>query len=88
MEDTTGFSNGNTIFIQNAEDGGTYETGTITGTPTSTYIDLTADLTNDYEVGDFITKQGTGEAAFWMRPVATSTTVEELKRLRVNARIL
>lgn len=88
MDDTTGFTNGDTIFVQQAGGSGLSESATITGTPTATYIDLTADLVNDYTLGDFITKEGTGEAPFWMRPVANSTTVEELKRFRANARML
>ena len=89
LEDTSGFTQGDTIFLQQVDNMGIYESATIaTGGVQSTYLDLTASLTNDYAIGDFCTKQGSGEEPFWMRPVATSTTVEELKRLRLNARML
>jgi len=89
LEDTTGFTQGDVIFVQQVANQGIYESAIIaTGGVQSTYLDLTTALTNDYSLGDFVTKQGSGEAAFWMRPVATVSTVEELKRLRVNARML
>lgn len=89
LDDTTGFTQADVIFVQQVANSGIYESATIaTGGVQSTYLDLTAVLTNDYGDGDFCTKQGAGEAAFWMRPVATVSTVEELKRLRVNARML
>ena len=89
LDDTTGFTQADVIFVQQVANQGIYESATIaTGGVQSTYLDLTAVLTNDYSDGDFCTKQGAGEAAFWMRPVATVSTVEELKRLRVNARML
>ncbi len=88
LTSTAGFAAGQTVYIQQA---GTEvsETGEIdTGGVTGTYIQLTAGLANDYTVGDFCTVVGVGNAAFWIRPVATGSTVEELKRLRLNARIL
>jgi hypothetical protein len=89
LDDTSGFTQGDTIFVQQVDNQGIFETATIaTGGVQSEYLDLTASLTNDYGIGDFCTKQGAGEEPFWMRPVATSTTVEELKRLRLNARML
>lgn len=89
LDDTTGFTQGDIVFVQQVANQGIYESRTIaTGGVQSTYLDLTAALTNDYDSGDFCTKQGSGEAAFWMRPVATVSTVEELKRLRANARML
>jgi hypothetical protein len=89
LDDTTGFTQGDTIFVQQVANQGIYESRTIaTGGVQSTYLDLTAALTNDYDIGDFCTKQGSGEEPFWMRPVATVSTVEELKRFRLNARML
>ena len=85
---TAGFTAGDTVHIQQA---GTavFETAVIdTGGVTGTYLQMTAALANDYTVGDFATKVGAGEAAFWLRPVATLVTTEELKRIRLNARIL
>lgn len=89
LADTSPFTQNDVIFVQQTATGGDYESATIAaGGVTSTYIDLTTSLLNDYTDGDFCTVKGSGEAAFWMRPVATTTTVEELKRLRFNARIL
>ena len=88
VDDTTKFANGDTVFLQQAGGSGDSETATITGTPTATYFDVTADLAYDYSAGAFVTKTGSGEESFWMRPVANSTTVEELKRFRLNARML
>jgi len=89
LNDTSDFTQGDVVFVQQVADSGTYESATIaTGGVQSTYIDLTTSLVNDYAAGDFVTVQGSGEEPFWMRPVANTTTVEELKRLRFNARIL
>ena len=89
LDDTGEFTQGDTVFVQQAQNDGAYETAVIdTGGVTSGYIDLTTSLTEDYSEGDFCTVSGSGEDAFWMRPVATTTTVEELKQLRFNARIL
>jgi hypothetical protein len=91
VADTTPFTQGDAIFIQNIDSDGDSETATIASggvDAVNGYLDLTANLTNDYEVGSFVAVNGTGERAFWMRPVANSTTVEELKTLRFNARIL
>jgi hypothetical protein len=87
LTSTANLSPADVLFIQQV--GGTYEEATIdTGGVHSTYVDLTAGLTNDYAIGDFVTKKGVGEAAFWLRPVATMVTTEELKRFRLNARML
>ena len=51
------------------------------------YVDLTAVMTLNYEIGDFVGATETGHRAFWMRTVATPITVEELKRFRLNAKI-
>lgn len=88
LSSTVGFVVGATIYIQQA--GTTVsEVGIIAvGGVTSAYIDLETSLANDYQAGDFCTQQGAGDDSFWLRPVATGVTVEELKRLRLNARIL
>jgi hypothetical protein len=91
VEDTTPFTQNDVLHIQQVQSGGVYETATIAAggvNASGGYLDLTTSLVNDYTIGDFVTVVGTGEAAFWMRPVANSTTVEELKQLRFNARIL
>ena len=88
LSDTSPFTQGDNIFIQ-ATGTDDYESATIdTGGVQAGYLDLTTSLVNDYSDGDFCTKKGSGEAAFWLRPVASSITVEELKRLRFNARML
>lgn len=84
---TVGFSAGNDIFIQSPNSPETAETREVDSVG-SGFLDLTVALTQDYTTGDFVTKIGGGEAAFWMRPVATAVTTEELKRLRINARML
>jgi hypothetical protein len=87
VESTVGLSIGADVFIQSPESPDTAETREIDSIG-SGFIDLTVALTQDYTPGNFVTKIGSGEAAFWMRPVATAVTVEELKRLRINARML
>lgn len=88
LTSTVGFSDGDTVFLQTL-DSGEYESAVIAGSGvTSTYLTLLTSLVYDYSSGDFCTKEGSGEAAFWARPVANITTVEELKRLRFNARML
>lgn len=89
LDDTSDFSDGDTVFVQQTGDSGIYESKVIAASGVeATYIDFTTSMVYDYSVGDFATVEGEGEAAFWMRPVANSTTVEELKRLRFNARLL
>ena len=88
LTSTVGFSDGDTVFLQTL-DSGEYESAVIAGSGvTSTYLTLLTSLVYDYSSGDFCTKEGSGESAFWARPVANITTVEELKRLRFNARML
>jgi len=88
LESTVGFTEGDTVYVQ-ALGTGDYESAVIAGGGvTSTYLTLLTALENDYVAGDFCTKEGSGEDSFWVRPVANITTVEELKRLRINARML
>lgn len=89
LDDTTGFTAGDDLFIQQTGNPDVYEYVTIDTSGVHTgYVDLTTSLTNDYDDGDFCTKTDAGERAFWVRPVAGIATVEELKRLRINARML
>lgn len=89
VADSTPFTEGDVLHVQQVSSGGTSEEVTIaSGGVQADYLDLTSSMVNDYENGDFVTVKGTGERAFWARPVANTTTVEELKRLRFNARIL
>ncbi len=89
LESTAGFTQGDQILLAQAGGSGSSELATIaTGGVQTDYLDLTAALVNDYASGDFVTKTATGQTPFWLRVVATSTTVEELKSLRMNARLL
>lgn len=87
VDDTTGFLATDDVFIQSPQNPDTAETIEIDSIGTG-YIDLVASMTQDYVAGDFVTKVGSGEEPFWLRPVAEITTAEELKRLRLNARML
>jgi hypothetical protein len=70
LEDTDDFTQGDTVFVQQVLNPAIYEHATIaTGGVQSTYLDLTAALTNSYDAGDFATKEGSGEAPFGRRPV-------------------
>jgi hypothetical protein len=80
-----GFVMGQTIYITDVE-GATHEEGEIL-TVAATYVDLTANLANDYVAGSIVVVKGSGEAPFWLRAVAGSGTTEELKRARINARV-
>jgi hypothetical protein len=71
------------IFIQSVTDPTTSETAEIFAI-TTTYIQTSGDLTNAYESGDFVARTGQGEAAFWLRVVASGSTDEELKEFRLN----
>lgn len=88
MESTAGFSAAQDIFIQNPNDPTTAEYRVVDSVVVNQYIDVTVALTQDYPLGSFVAVLGTGEAAFWMRPIATAITAEELKRFRLNARLL
>lgn len=90
LDTTDGFVQGDEIVVEQAVFGSAAsEIATIaTGGVQATYLDLTAALTNDYPVGAFVTKTAFANNPFWMRIVAGSTTVEELKTLRLNARML
>lgn len=84
------FTAGQTLVIQAVGDSG-YEEAVIDTGGVSTsggYLTLTAGLTGDYVSGDFVTVKGVGETSIWLRPVADSGTDEELKTVRLNARLL
>jgi hypothetical protein len=89
LDDTDGFTQGDSVLVQQVGEGGATEYRTIaTGGVQAAYLDFTEAMVNDYVTGDFATKAGDfGARAFWQRPVATSSTVEELKRFRLNARM-
>ncbi len=85
---TTGMAATQDVFIQNPNDPDTAEVREIDSVQAGEYIDVTVALTEDYPVGSLVAVIGSGEEAFWARPVAEVTTTEELKRLRFNARML
>ena len=86
LEDTSDLSAGDPMYVENVA--GTNETAVIdTGGVYSTYVQMTAALTNDYAVGSFATKEGTGQDSFWFRINSNGVTVEQLKRLRWNVRL-
>jgi len=80
---TYGFTGGATIYVQSNDNPENYESGII-DTITSTYIELTTDMINDYEVSSMVIQRESGEAKFWLRVVADPTTQEELKEFRLN----
>jgi len=84
---TVGFAMSQEIFIQTPLDPDTAETMTINSVGTG-YLDLSAAMTQDYSDGAFVTVLDVGDAAFWLRPVTEETTAEEIKRFRLNARLL
>ena len=88
LESTTGFTGGQTVFIQSPASPDTAEYRVIDSVQSGQYIDLTVALTEDYDIGALVTVDGTGEASFWARPVAELTTAEQLKKLRFNIRLL
>ena len=89
LESTAGFTQGDEILLAQAGGSGNSELATIaTGGVQTDYLDLTTSLVNDYTPGDFVTKTESGQTPFWLRAVAGSTTVEELKTIRMNARLL
>jgi hypothetical protein len=87
VNSTTGFSAGQDVFIQSPGNPATAETLEIDSVGTG-FLDLTTSMTQDYVEGDFVARVGSGEDAFWMRPVAEITTSEEVKPFRLNARML
>lgn len=93
VADASGFNPGDEIIIQRsgvALEGETWEVVTIApgGVNVSGgYLTLTTAMTLNYISGDFVGVTAYGHRAFWMRPVATQITVEELKRFRLNAKI-
>ncbi len=82
---SAGFVMAQEVYIVDVTDADIHEYGTIASVA-ATYIDLDANLTNDYPAGAIVTVRGSGEAAFWLRCVASGSTTEELKEARLNAR--
>jgi hypothetical protein len=86
LADTSDLSAGDTVYVESVN--GINETAEIdTGGVFAAYVQLTAALDNDYAVGSFAVKEGTGQDAFWFRINSNGTTVEQLKRLRWNVRL-
>jgi hypothetical protein len=88
LKSTAGFSPAQTVFIQNPLSPETAEYRIIDSVQAGEYIDLTVALNEDYSEGDLCTVEGSGQAAYWTRIVATVVTIEEIKQLRLVARML
>lgn len=82
---SAGFLPAQEVYIVDVTDRTINEYATIASVA-ATYVDLDANLTNDYPAGALVTVRGSGEAAFWLRCVASGSTAEELKEARLNAR--
>jgi hypothetical protein len=81
--DTYGFTGGATVFVQSNAVPDNYELGVI-NLITSTYVELQADMVNDYEPGSMVIQRETGEAKFWLRVVADPAAAEGLREFRLN----
>ncbi len=82
-----GFTAGRICSIQSVNDNSIQEEFTIaTAGVDDTHILADSLLTHDYTAGAMIIAGGTGEAKFWLRIVATATTLEERKQLRLAVR--
>lgn len=84
---SSGFADGDTIAVQSVENSSDIDIRIIaTGGIGPDYIDLTANLTSNFETGSIVAKFGSGERPIWARVVATQTTNEEIKIFRISAR--
>jgi hypothetical protein len=81
--DTYGFSGGANVYLQSNDVPDNYE-NLIIANITSTYIEVTTDLENDYEVGSVLVERETGEKKFYLRVNSDLATDEELKQFRLN----
>lgn len=82
---TLGFVTAAKIVIQSSVYDDVYEEATVASADTSKII-CTGYLANDYEAGATVVQGGSGEVRFWLRLNTLLTTVEELKRVRLNIR--
>lgn len=82
---TLGFSAGQVCSIQSVDDPSLIEEFTVNSADTARIL-AAAYLTHDYTTGAVVIVGGTGESQFWVRIVATLTTVEERKQLRFGVR--
>jgi hypothetical protein len=80
-----GFANSAKILIRDVDDPTISEEATILAVD-NVKITCAAYLTHDYVSGSLVMQAGGGEGKFWLRVVATGTTTEELKRLRLCVR--
>jgi hypothetical protein len=81
-----GFQDSDSVYVQNMNDGTIYEEAVVSAVVTGAngYLDLTADLVNDYVEGSLVVVVGSGEKAFHLRVVAGPTSNEERKTFRLN----
>ena len=83
VDDPTGFSDGDGIYIQPI--GGAGVAATISHVSTvGSYFDLTAALSVDYAAGSLIARPGVGEAAFYLRGNIPTTPDEGRRQFRLN----
>jgi len=82
---TTGLAPNDVLFVQDLDVPDVVEEATVLSVASS-YVNLDADLANDYGAGALVIKGGSGEVAFWARAVATLATTEERKDFRLNVR--
>lgn len=81
-----GYTAGSTIGIMNKTTGDSEILIIDTGGVTTTYIDLTTSMVNDYPSGSLVIQAGTGDHPFWLRPVVELTSSLQLKPFRLNTR--
>lgn len=84
---TLGFTAGQVCSIQSVDNTTLQEEFTIaTAGVDNTRILAAGLLAKDYTTGAMVIAGGTGEAKFWLKIVATATTIEERKQLRLAVR--
>lgn len=83
---TSGFSNGDTIFVQSLSNPATNEQRVVSAVGAN-YLDVSAVFDNAYTADAIVAKVGSGEVAMWARVVATSGTAEEMKIFRLGVEV-
>lgn len=84
--DVSKFQSGDTIFVQDIENGDRSEEATISSVGPN-YLDLASPLVYDYSSGAVVSVIDSGNVRFWMQIRATGTTTLEQKKIRLNARL-
>lgn len=84
LEDVAGFAAGQIVYVSDLD--GTVGERAEVDAVGANYIDLTLGLAYDYPAGALVNVESVGSVAFHLRPKALTSTTEELKRVRLNAR--